>query len=664
MKAHLKGAEARTRELQKATFNLLEDFDAEQNRLREAQRAILNIVDDFATEKSRLEMVQRAAFNILTDFGSEKKRLEEAQRAALNILDDFSAKKRRQEHINRAIMNVLEDLLAEKSSLETTMKASFNILEDFSAEKAALTRTNRAVLNILEDLHVEKARLAEATMSLAESKKMLEEAQRIAHIGNFEWEIASNRVIRSEEAHRIFGCHEEFTTYEDLADTIHAEDRKAVEQALDEALQKGRPYSLDYRIKRLDGQELVVHSEAEIDRDEAGRPVKLKGVIQDVTQTRKTARMLEESEKKYRSLVENSLVGIFNMGLDGQYIYLNDAMADMYGFDTVDAAIMEGAGTGFKNSSDLARFIDSLKRYGRVEGEEFEVLTRRSNEKYFLLSARLDGDIITGMAIDITDRKLMEKEIRQLNLELEKRVEERTMDLKKAFEELAATNKELETFIYSVAHDLRAPLRLIDGFSLLLLKKQKDRLDETGHDQLHRLRSSVKRMNQLIDDLLNLSYVMRAAITYDTVNVSELAFEIIDDLTKAEPSRDVKLQITSGLKARGDAHLVRMALENIIGNAWKYTSKIEQSIIELGLLGFEDGMAVFFVADNGVGFSAEYAEIIFEPFQRLHSAEEFAGTGVGLATVKRIIERHGGRVWAKSEPGKGATFFFSLQKAI
>src|SRR3990170_2028655 len=563
MRAHLKGAEARTRELQKATFNLLEDFDAEQNRLREAQRAILNIVDDFATEKSRLEMVQRAAFNILTDFGSEKKRLEEAQRAALNILEDFSAEKRRQEHINRAIMNVLEDLLAEKSSLETTMKASFNILEDFSAEKAALMRTNRAVLNILEDLQVEKARLEEASMALAESKKMLEEAQRIAHIGNFEWEIASNRVIRSEEAHRIFGCHEEFTTYEDLADTIHAEDRKAVEQALDEALQKGRPYSLDYRIKRLDGQELVVHSEAEIDRDEAGRPVKLKGVIQDVTQTRKTARMLEESEKKYRSLVENSLVGIFNMGLDGQYIYLNDAMADMYGFDTADAAIMEGAGTGFKNSSDLARFIDSLKRYGRVEGEEFEVLTRRSNEKYFLLSARLDGDIITGMAIDITDRKLMEKEIRQLNLELEKRVEERTIDL-----------------------------------------------------------------------------------------------------TKAEPSRDVKLQITSGLKARGDAHLVRMALENIIGNAWKYTSKIEQSIIELGLLGFEDGMAVFFVADNGVGFSAEYAEIIFEPFKRLHSAEEFAGTGVGLATVKRIIERHGGRVWAKSEPGKGATFFFSLQKAI
>lgn len=632
------------RDLQKATINLLEDFDAERNRLREAQRAVLNIFDDFSSEKSNMENVQKGVLNILEDFSAEKKRLEQT---------------------SRAIMNVLEDMLVEKNSLELAQKAAFNILEDISEEKKNLAQTNRAVLNFLEDLRIEKIRLEKITTDLIENKKMLEDAQRIAQLGNFEWDIDRDRLIKSKEAHRIFGCRDdEEATMEEFLEMIHAGDKPVVKKALELTLYMDKPFSMDYRIIRPDGKEKIMHSEIEVHKDVSGRPVRLRGIVQDITDLKNAMIRLEESERKYRNLVETSLVGIFNLTLNGKFIYMNEALAGIYGFDTVEEAIRAGGEIRFRNASDLERLMEPLKKYGRMESSEFEVVTKGDNEKYLLLSARLDGDIVAGMAIDITDRRRMEKEIRTFNLELERMVEERTEELRKAVEELAAINKELETFTYSVAHDLRAPLRLIDGFSMLLLKKQKEKIDATGQDQLNRLRLSVTRMNRLIDDLLNLSYVMRAEISYDTVDISSMASSIIEDLKNAEPERVVKFVSARGLMARADTRLVRMALENLIGNAWKYTSKTGHTVIEMGLFGVEDDKQVFYVKDNGVGFEMEYAEIIFEPFQRLHSADEFPGTGVGLATVRRIIERLGGRVWAKSEAGKGATFFFTLQKAF
>lgn len=462
--------------------------------------------------------------------------LHEVQKATFNILEDFSAEKDRLREAQRAVINILEDFNVEKDRLEKTQKATFNILEDFSAEKDRLIETQRAVMNILEDLSLERDRL---------------------------------------EA---------------------------------------------------------------------------------------TAVKLEKSELKYRNLVENSLVGIFTSHLKGEFIYVNEAIAGIYEFDSAEDAMSEGAYARFRYKADSDRMISQLRSHGRIESFEVEGVTKRGHFRNVLLSARLDGEIVTGMAIDITDRKRMEKEIRELNLELEKRVEERTLELKNAVEELAAANREMETFTYSVAHDLRGPLRLIDGFSAMLHKKQKEKLDSSGQEQLSRIRASARHMNQLIDDLLNLSYVVRAELNYQTVNLSDMASAIIEDMKKAEPERRVEFMCAGDLTAMGDAKLLRMVFENILGNAWKYTSKTENPRMEFGRLGFENGKQVFYVKDNGVGFEMEYARKLFEPFQRLHSAEEFPGTGVGLATVKRIIERHKGRVWAEGEPGKGATFFFTLDK--
>jgi len=225
--------------------------------------------------------------------------------------------------------------------------------------------------------------------------------------------------------------------------------------------------------------------------------------------------------------------------------------------------------------------------------------------------------------------------------------------------ELAAVNKELESFSYSVSHDLRAPLRSIDGFSQALLEDYPDKLDEQGKNYLKRVRSNTQRMGELIDDLLKLSRLIRSEMKPEMVNLSTLAQSIATELQKTQPERQVEFVITPGLSAKGDEHLLRLLLENLLGNAWKFTEKHSQARIEFGSTR-ADGKQVFLVRDDGAGFDMTYADKLFAPFQRLHSVSEFPGVGIGLATVQRIICRHGGRIWAEGDIEKGAIFYFTL----
>lgn len=226
-------------------------------------------------------------------------------------------------------------------------------------------------------------------------------------------------------------------------------------------------------------------------------------------------------------------------------------------------------------------------------------------------------------------------------------------------EELARKNKELEAFSYSVSHDLRAPLRSIDGFSQALLEDYADRLDPKAQDYLRRVRGAAQRMGELIDDLLQLSRVGRAELSRRRVNLSEIARLITADLLKKEPERAVEVVIPDGLVADADPSLMSVVLDNLLGNAWKFTRKIQEGRIEFGA-DLIDGGSAYFVRDNGAGFNMKYADKLFRPFQRLHRDADFPGTGIGLATVHRIIDRHGGRVWAESTVGHGATFYFTI----
>jgi two-component system, sensor histidine kinase and response regulator len=224
---------------------------------------------------------------------------------------------------------------------------------------------------------------------------------------------------------------------------------------------------------------------------------------------------------------------------------------------------------------------------------------------------------------------------------------------------LESANKELESFSYSVSHDLRAPLRSIDGFSLALLEDYAEKLDDEGKDNLKRVRAATKRMAELIDDMLTLSRVSRSEMRMERVDLSAIAISIASELRRSQPERQVEFVIAEGMIARGDGGLLKAALENLINNAWKFTGKQSSAKIECRAAR-HNGTAVYFVRDNGAGFDATYTDKLFRAFQRLHAETEFSGTGIGLATVQRIVHRHGGRVWAEGEVGCGATFYFTL----
>ncbi len=250
-------------------------------------------------------------------------------------------------------------------------------------------------------------------------------------------------------------------------------------------------------------------------------------------------------------------------------------------------------------------------------------------------------------------QRLLAEELAEANRNLERRIRERTA-------ELEAANRELEAFSYSVSHDLRAPVRRIDGFIHILLEDHGEKLDAVGRDALQRVGSSAQRMGELIEGLLQLSRLTRQEVKRENVDLTALAREIEQELRAVQPDRYVEFSAADGLRCTGDRILLRAALENLIGNAWKFTSGRAEARIEVGKTEDKDGNVVFFVTDNGAGFDMNCAEQLFGVFQRLHAQEEFPGTGVGLATVQRIVRKHGGRIWAKGVPNEGAEFFFTL----
>jgi light-regulated signal transduction histidine kinase (bacteriophytochrome) len=294
---------------------------------------------------------------------------------------------------------------------------------------------------------------------------------------------------------------------------------------------------------------------------------------------------------------------------------------------------------------------------GRFEDEGWRV--RKDGSRFWantvLTPIRDEADRRSGFAKitrDLTEQKRAQEEIGRLNADLERRVQVRTG-------ELEAANAELEAFSYSVSHDLRAPLRAIDGFSHALMEDFTAHLPPAAMDYLRRVVAGTRKMSDLIDGLLDLSRVSRADMRWQEVDLSAMARQVADGLQRSEPQRRVQWDIADALSARGDPRLLRVVLDNLIGNAWKFTGGKDPARIQFGSRTNGEGRA-YFVADDGAGFDMAYADKLFGAFQRLHHEREFEGTGIGLATVRRVINRHGGRIWAEAEPGRGAMFLFTL----
>lgn len=306
----------------------------------------------------------------------------------------------------------------------------------------------------------------------------------------------------------------------------------------------------------------------------------------------------------------------------------------------------------------LRKLLEEIMPDGSFEDLEVKHDFPKLGVRIMLLNARRvrrddDGTAMFLLAIeDVTEKVQAWDALYKLNRELEDRVQDRTRELESA-------NKELEAFCYSVSHDLRAPLRALDGFSDELLRCYAERLDDKGRHYLERVRAGTQRMGQLIDDLLDLSRLSRGEMKREQVDLTGLARAVAGELQQREPGRQISFDIQPDLTGQGDAGLLKVALENLLGNAWKFTGKKSAAIITFGRTEHE-GLPAFFVRDNGAGFDMNHASKLFGAFQRLHPQREFPGNGIGLATVQRIIHRHGGQVWADSPPGMGATFYFTL----
>lgn len=378
-------------------------------------------------------------------------------------------------------------------------------------------------------------------------------------------------------------------------------------------------------------------------------------IERDVAQLKST----EQSLRKMSRAIESSPATVIITDPQGKIEYVNPKFTEITGYTAIEAIgrtprILKSGLT----PAAVYRDLWSTIRTGREwRGELFN---RKKNGELFWEDTRISsirdeqGQITHFIAVkeDITARKAAEEKIVQLNADLEKRVAERTR-------QLAASNKELEAFSYSISHDLRAPLRGINGFAHLMEEQCQGCSKLESVDYLRRIRNASIRMGDLIDDLLDLSRLARSEVRLETVRISEMAGALLHDLATAEPERHVDVRIEAGLVARGDPVLLQAALQNLLGNAWKFTARQAHPRIEFGARE-QDGEKVFYVRDNGAGFDMKYADKLFAAFQRLHKPEDFEGSGIGLATVKRIILLHGGRIWAESRVGEGATFYFTL----
>jgi len=422
-------------------------------------------------------------------------------------------------------------------------------------------------------------------------------------------------------------------------------------------LAEGQVRHYPLTLRHVSGQTMDVLYNATTYRDESGTVQGVFAAARDVT-WRKRA---EESIQRLQRAVEQAANVIFMTDPEGAITYVNPAFEKTYGYSREEAL------------GKTPRILKS-GRHGPSFYEEFwqKLLAGEPVRREFV-NKRRDGQLVTieqsvtpvlatdgkrvgfiAVQNDITERKRAEEALRRLNAELEERVRVRTA-------ELEAVNKELEAFAYSVSHDLRAPLRAISGFSEILREDYGGRLDAEGNRAIARIVAGTQAMGRLIDDLLKLSRLTRKELRRERVDLSEIVRDVAAEERRREPDRKVEVVVAESAPVEGDPELLRVAMENLLGNAFKFTAKKDQARVEFGV--DRNGQApVYFVRDNGAGFDPAYAGRLFGAFQRLHAEAEFPGTGIGLATVQRVFLRHGGRAWAEGQVGRGATFYFTLGK--
>jgi PAS domain S-box-containing protein len=504
----------------------------------------------------------------------------------------------------------------------------------------------------------ERRKSIEDTLSAEEKYRRAVENIRVAVYSALPDE-HSTSVLLTDKIEDITG----YSVKEHLADPelfarmVHPEDRELVWSKLEEHRKKKTQLDVTYRIMTKAGQVKWVQDTATPVLDRNGEITRIDGFMEDITEKQQLVEAVRSSEERFKMAQKAANIGSWDWDVTTGNLVWSDEIEPMFGFEKGKFERTYEAFLKSVHPEDRQHVTDSVNDCVE-KGILYDIEHRISWPDGTVHWLSEKGDAIRdrngkavrmlGVVRDITGWKQTEQKIIDLNMDLERKTRD-----------LAASNRELEAFAYSVSHDLRAPLRRIDGFSEIILQTHGKDLNKSVTDSLGRIRASVKNMDGLIEGMLRLSNLTTAGLSVKKVDLSGMAKGVVHRLQASDPDRKVSVSIQSGLIVRGDPDLLNMALENLIGNSWKFTSKRADAKIEFGS-SVMDGRQTYFVRDNGIGFDRTRTDRMFAPFQRLHNEADYPGHGVGLAIVSRIVARHNGRVWADGERDKGASFYFTL----
>ncbi|MDX2241982.1 MAG: PAS domain-containing protein [Leptolyngbyaceae cyanobacterium bins.302] len=500
--------------------------------------------------------------------------------------------------------------------------------------------------------HVDITKLKQVEAQLQKNEAHLRQAQRIGKLGSWEFDLALEKITWSDQIFCIFGRDPALGTpknVQELQQLFHPDDRALHQQMLETAIATAQPYDIECRAYQPNGTLVYIQAKGEPVFDASGRLIQLTGTVLDITDRKQTEAQLRDLSVRLTLALQSGSFGVWDWILD-QSLYWDERVYEIYGLQNLGRPITFQDWRDLVDPDDLISIEADLQAVLRGEREccmEFRIRRTDGELRWIKSEAVLQrneqGEVsqMIGINYDITDRKQAEAKLLQTTVQLE------------------ASNRELEAFAYSVSHDLRAPLRAIDGFSKALLEDYGDRLDDEGKYYFDRIRRNVQRMGTLIDDLLSLSRVSRYEMQLKTVNLSNLVQEHANELQASDPERPVRFIIAPAAIVSADPTLMRVVVNNLLANAWKFTSHHSSACIEFGIIK-QDAQATYFVRDDGAGFDMTYASKLFGVFQRLHNTDEFPGTGIGLAIVQRAIHRHGGRVWAQAAIEQGATIYFTI----